>query len=460
MNHASQHPMIRAANALVHTFARVEWQQIDGNKWRSSGGRVLSNEAYQRHQQRVKDRGAAGAKPKAGEKPAEGAKPAGGHTAPKGHFLTPDESKAVRAKMERAGKAPKPKAPGAAPLPGYDSGGLLGALATSRTPSAPQSPVKAPALPGGQKLPDPSPQDGAYINAQHTKDVKRFGSKVANFLRSATAGAVGILLGANGLAWGAIAGTALGGPLGLALGTAIGGGIGGKLGAWAGKKVLKASRGKGRLTAMARGAVRAAVPPLAGAAIGGTAAAVLAAPASVALPSMAASGMIGVDAALGFPTSKSLLELAQVGASAPGNVARGVRGAMATSRASARRAAGVTSDRGLDTVVVTDLRAKEAERYWAARRKQTGFAEPAAPAPGAAPADLDPVALIKARIRAMLAQQGKPADILIDDEPILAALALAAQGEDIQQQSGALNAMAEPVRALVRTSRRLLPCPT
>ncbi|AWM38142.1 hypothetical protein GobsT_37600 [Gemmata obscuriglobus] len=345
MNRTVQHPLLRASNLLVHCFAAVKWQQIDGGKWKSAGGRVLSNEAYQRHQQRVGSREAKGGAKKAPAPKGAAPKPSASEAAPAGWPTgtaawaapeggsAPAGPRAIAAPAKRKKKTRSGDPSAAANRAAYDrvraGGQRLGPYAADVDYTRPITPpVKAPPLPGGQKLPDPTPAESAYITAQHGRDKQRFGAKVADFLKKATAGAVGILAGLNGMAWGAIAGSALGGPLGLALGTAVGGGLGGKLGAWGGKKILKAAK-------------------------------------------------------------------------------RPAKGG-----------------------------------------KRAGFAE-------AQPADLDPVPLIKARIRALLARQGKPSDIPIDDEPILAALALAAQDDDAQERAAALARMAEPVRGLVGASRRV-----
>jgi hypothetical protein len=67
------------AGLLFECFAWDEWTQVQGNKWKSPGGRVLSNESYQRLKGRAK-KSSAGAPPPVAKTP-EGA------TGP--HFLPP-----------------------------------------------------------------------------------------------------------------------------------------------------------------------------------------------------------------------------------------------------------------------------------------------------------------------------------------------------------------------------------
>ncbi|HEY1188019.1 MAG TPA: hypothetical protein VGE74_10195, partial [Gemmata sp.] len=166
MTRTAHHPLLRASALLVHTFARAEWQPIEGGKWRSSGGRVLSNDAYQRHQQRLKTReGKPAAAPKRGAPKSTAPAPAQPGSAPRkpatgknvygqeielGPFMRPGEA------------APRTKAP--APKP---AGRLeLGQSLPGYTPP-PAAPVRAPALPGGARLPDPNPTESAYLNRQH-----------------------------------------------------------------------------------------------------------------------------------------------------------------------------------------------------------------------------------------------------------------------------------------------------
>ncbi len=442
-----KHPLIRASNLLVHCFARqrVEWQRIDGGKWRSPGGRVLSDEAYQRHLRRLGNEeslpvgskyphpsvfkglvnqgsGAETTQPAAPQPgapaPSKLARKRRGVTVPESerghnvrlpkdprrllidqadaalkqmgytvgestyslklktpltHLTHPDGRKSIATgdeirsivygPAEKRGSpapaAPAPVAPVPQPVaqkaptptpkpapaaakpapktqppkpPAPKPTPAVAAVAPARptaapAPAAPPQPPAKPARPkNGPDLPAPSPADSSYINAAAVKDKQRFGPKVAEFLRKSLATAVGILTATNGLAWGAITGTALGGPLGLALGTAVGGSIGARLGAWAGKKTDRKLGGK-------------------------------------------------------------------------------------------------------------------------------RFSERFADTPGAPP-HLDPVALIKARIRALLVAQGKPVP-QIDDEPILAALALAAQEDDENDTGAKLTAMSEACRELCGAARKV-----
>jgi hypothetical protein len=219
---------------LIHTFARAKWSQIEGGKWRSEKGRVLSNESYQRLQTKLKAPAT-----KAGPK-------------------TPKTPKALTA-SKPAAQAPKaPQPPAAQP---------------TRAPATFTTPELAPSL---------HPKEAEHLEAKKADDTARYGPQKADWLhraahavRAALAGTVGGLTAANGAAYGALAGGAIGGLPGLALGTAIGGGLGVRAGMWGAKRIDQASRGKGRLTVMMRKGARK-VDPTAGMIAGATPGAVLA----------------------------------------------------------------------------------------------------------------------------------------------------------------------------------------
>ncbi len=150
---------------LIHTFARAKWTQIQGGKWRSEKGRVLSNEAYQRHQARLKSQPAKG--------PAHSGATQIGHT---WHPPTKEVSQIA----------------------------------------PPLHPIEA------AHLDEKKASDTTKYGPEHAGFLHR----AAHAVRSALAAGVGGLTAANGAAYGALAGGAVGGPLGMALGTAVGGGLG------------------------------------------------------------------------------------------------------------------------------------------------------------------------------------------------------------------------------------------
>ena len=285
-------------------------------------------------------------------------------------------------------------------------------------------PPKPPKLPDGMPpVPPPAPADLAYIDAAHKKDTQRFGAKAAEFLRGSLAYAVGMLTAGNGAAWGALAGLAVGGPLGLAVGTAVGGGLGARLGGNAAKKTYSILGGAGRAQVMARKAARATLPKVAAATVGG-----LGVAGAAAIPAMTGSagslaGPVGqvLGTVAGLPlmvgAQRDALDLAAA-------TAKATRWKLAKSKAAKRKASAVN--------------------------KQKSFAEHFADAP----ADLDPVVLLRARLKAVYARRGEPCPE-IDDKVILSALAMAGLAADEKEKSAEAAAMAEGVHILAGTARRL-----
>lgn len=443
-----------------HTFARAKWSQQPNGNWRSAGGRVLSNDSYQRMMSRIEQ---AKGKASSGTTRRDGASiaPEGerGHNVklPKDprrlnidqanaaleqmgyketgsrfdlktqtSYITlrfPDgQTKEVTAKDVKKlvyGKKPGGNTPGANPTSPTPPTAPKPASPTTPQPTASPSPAQRPqpqppkadptpvqpatSPKGAPPLPPTTPEQSKYINATYEKDKARFGDKVAEFLRKTLATTVGMATAMNGFAWGAIAGTALAGPLGLALGTFLGGGLGARAGSWAGKKVDKALSGRGRGLAMARAAGRKILPAVAagtaagGALVGGAVATAAGAPTGGALLG-ATSGIAGIEA---YGAAKDLANRSPV----------------------ARRRA-------------------QRDDY-RAFRKRNGFSE-------SAPPNLDPVKLIRARLKALFVKQG--IDKEPDDKQILAALAMVTKDLDNGDRQAKLTAMSE---RQLRTIRRL-----
>jgi hypothetical protein len=243
--------------------------------------------------------------------------------------------------------------------------------------TSPATPAAAPPPP---PPPPPTPAETAHYDAMQASDEKRFGAKPAGILRRAVEAlrgflTLGGLVGGAGL--GASIGTAVGGPLGMALGTAVGGGLGGVLGSWTpslasaadkrlagwddpGKVAFERDPATGKITkpaaaaaggaqpnkvftpgartrARVRKVMRKVVPTAAGVAAAGPGTAL-----GLALP--AAGAVLG--STLG-PAGAAAGAAAGIGgsiASTPGwldmghDVSKGVRGAMATSEVSKRKA--------------------------------------------------------------------------------------------------------------------------
>ena len=418
------HPIQRAAQTLVHYFARSEWRQIDGGKWRSSGGRVLSDEAYKRHQARMKDSEGKRAKAKSFPKGmpkglAPIAVPApDSPVTPTGKPAPADPGGELkyRTKTRPPGTGtPKPKPPASAAL---TAAGLPGNPLAAPAGYKP-GPALAPAKP---TVPPPTPAEKQVIDGHYARDTQRFGQKAARTLRDALSYAVGMLTAGNGLAWGAMIGGALAGPLGVAVGTGVGGAIGGYLSPIAQRKTRQLLGGRGRAAAGLRKAARTVLPTAAAGAVGATGLAgalatglgmQAAGSAAAGFPGQVAGMVAGIPAGLSFGNA--------IYDAAP-KAAKGVRAALARSPAAKRRAAKANA--------------------------QKLFAEAFADAPPTAP-KVDPVAVLKARLKAICAAQGK--ECKATDDMLLAALAAAAKGDD----AGRVAAMGEGIRSLSRSARRL-----
>jgi hypothetical protein len=532
---ATLHPLQSAANLLVHCFARVEWQQIEGGKWKSSGGRVLSNEAYQRHQARVKAAGGKGAK-KPAAKPGPGRAPAmktlaakaegsfrsardaegagdteaarnhraagygynyaaklkedGNHEgAARAHSIAEEYATGKRKMKARGGPKEMPGsvmrglvnqgsgtasghfpemggkgAPAAPPgtvqnaygqpIPA-EAGALPGEPGyrpVAERPGAKSRPAVKAAVPESAKLPNsppplgsnlaasagqpaatatkppvippPTPAEKATIDSHFAKDTKRFGQKAAEALRGALSYAVGMLTAGNGLAWGALIGGSLAGPLGVALGTGIGGSIGGFLAPKVENKTWQVLGGRGRVAATARKVARAVLPKAVGVAGGAmSTAAGIGQVAGAGIAGATLGGPAGqvVGTALGIPAG---IATQTTGLDLSAGAAKMTRSALARSPAAKRRA-----------------RRDNDNRIFAEHFDET---QPTAAA------GIDPVKLVKARLAAICAGQGKPYEA--SDDMILAALSMAARDED---QAAGVQAMADGCRVLRRAARKV-----
>jgi hypothetical protein len=497
------HPLARAAGLLVHAFGqKVTWTRQSNGTWKSSGGRVLSDASYQRIKQKAaQGKKAPARKPAAKKSAAKSAPPQkpGAKTAGKGGTTVVRPAAAAEAPkpeetlptgtVKNAYGQPIPASAGALPgEPGYKpsprppadgtvkrlSNGVPVRMKTgvAAPPAAPRptnpgtpppgskagpapldaatkaqaveiltrKPPAAPKLPGDlPPPPPPSPAEMAYVNAQAKKDESRFGKRAAEFLRGALSYAVGMLTAGNGAAYGALAGLAVGGPLGLAVGTALGGGIGARLGTRAAYKTYQTLGGRGRAAVQVRKAARAVVPKAAAAAVGVpmalggmamTAGATQAGATLAGVPGAILGGALG--SAAGIQAAGNAGELAQ-------GAAKGTRLTLARSKA-ARRKARQTNRRKLFAEVFAD---------------------------GAAPSNLDPVVLLRARIKAMFARRGLQIGD-VPDQTVLAALAMAGLAEEqgLNQDPGAAaptapapdqQAFAEGVGLLSRIARRIAP---
>lgn len=391
-----------AALQTIHTFA---WKKGARSRYWLPKGKedVPRNRMYGKRGEAAAAR--AGEKPQAGAPETAEPKPAAPPSAADDEAEYASRVRAARAdaaanraafdKRQKAGELP-----GAEFTPGVNYQAPTGAM---RSPLAP--PVEPPKnLPPGVPPPPPPPiEQMGTVNAIAARDKSRFGAKIAEFLRGAAAYALGMLTAANGAAWGAVAGLAVGGPLGLAVGTALGGGLGARAGGAVARKGYSVLGGANRARATVRNVARSVAPLAAATATAPVAAAGLGA-SSAALGTMASTGLIVPDAVAGYPVTGAALDLGQAALEIPGNVAKGVRNAMATSRVSERRARRTNRD----------------QMFAEAPPAPKPPAKPAPkPADGKAPPNLDPVALLTARIRAITKKEP-------DQKLVLAALGMAA----------------------------------
>ncbi len=332
-------------------FGWDDWTQGEGGKWKSPGGRVLSDPVYQRMKGK-------GGKAKAAQKPPPAGKPAPPPSPPPAP-AQPDDTRALAGSLAGATAAitgGKPPAPGKPPkqrtgftrleqlmdmTPDQQEAELL--RRSARATPEEQVAVRAAAAVKAQ------PQVTAAVDAQKPALDAKHGERASRIFR-AVADVFGRVVGAAkdprlltplagaaaGGGLGAVVGTLVGGPFGVGVGTSVGAGLGLMLGDKLGRHMTAA-----RLKVAARKALRQTVPAAAGTLAGlGTAAVTLplaAAGTSYALtPAGISSQVIGID------IWGSVIKLAGAPFRLAGLVYGGLRRAIEPSAAKERKRAGET----------------------------------------------------------------------------------------------------------------------
>lgn len=276
-------------------FGWDDWKQDAGGKWRSPGGRVLSDPVYQRMRGRKQhipalakataDAGrmaAAGNSPSVLDRPAPPA-PAPQPTAPPATVLPPGMDANAMARQRHAARlaARAAQPPRLSPLES-----LMAMPAAERDRellrrSAGGSPPEQSAVRAAASVP-PAPQVTAAVDAQRPALDAEHGQRASRIYRAVAdafgrigtalkdprllAPVVGSALGAGA---GAAVGALIGGPFGLGAGTSIGAGLGLMIGDKLGKSMSVA-----RLRVAVRKALSQTVPAAAGTLAGASTAAV------------------------------------------------------------------------------------------------------------------------------------------------------------------------------------------